>query len=219
MCECNWALNEIGNWLIDPICNSTGAPRCLVFNHATRISTSTFKINDYDKKDEKKKVSHQPGVFAAHLDQSSWQAGNVLHKWFPKETEALLHGRYMIVNVSTYQRSLVNPDVVADWRMLSRLGDPSSPCTDIPLVLQTHQPFHIQTWSCVGTASSRTSMSQWASSTARSISGTTSLPNNRKTYSYSSSLTTSAVPEPVRIPHSWMTNLRMISLLLGKALK
>lgn len=42
----------------------------------------------------------QPAVFAAHADQSSWQATNVLHKWLPDETEALLHGRVMIVNVS-----------------------------------------------------------------------------------------------------------------------
>jgi hypothetical protein len=87
-------------WADLPSFSSTGAARVHIFNHATRISTSVFNINDFKKEQEAKKVSHQPAVFAAHLDQSSWQAGNVLHKYFPDETEEFLHGRVMIVNVS-----------------------------------------------------------------------------------------------------------------------
>jgi hypothetical protein len=78
----------------------TGATRALVFHHGTRISNSNFKINDFKKSE--KKVVHQPAVFAAHLDQSSWQSGNVLHKHLEEETEALLHGRVMIVNVRPF---------------------------------------------------------------------------------------------------------------------
>jgi hypothetical protein len=77
----------------------TGAPRVFIFNYATRISTSGFHVNNTKKEEYKKKVTPQPAVFAAHADQSSWQAVNVLHKWLPDDAEALLHGRVMIVNV------------------------------------------------------------------------------------------------------------------------
>lgn len=77
------------------IMSSTGASRVLVFNHATRKSNSTSHINEF-KKDQPTQL---PGVFTAHLDQSSWQAGNVVHKYLPEETEGLLRGRMMIVNV------------------------------------------------------------------------------------------------------------------------
>ncbi|KAF2397746.1 hypothetical protein EJ06DRAFT_135255 [Trichodelitschia bisporula] len=73
----------------------TGAPRVHVFHHGTRISSSTFHINKFDRNAP---PQHQPAVYAAHVDQSSWQAKNVVHSHFPDECEALLHGRVMIVN-------------------------------------------------------------------------------------------------------------------------
>jgi len=85
---------EMENWLKEV----TGAPRAFVYHHTTRISTSKYSLNNFDKDKDSKKVPHQPALMAAHLDLSSFQAGHVLHKNFPKETEALLHGRVMLVN-------------------------------------------------------------------------------------------------------------------------
>jgi hypothetical protein len=72
-----------------------------VIHHGCRISTSNFHVNNFKKEENPKKnvINPGPGVFAAHLDQSSWQGGNVLHNHFPEECEELMHGRYMIVNV------------------------------------------------------------------------------------------------------------------------
>jgi hypothetical protein len=99
-------MNIILNW------NSTGAPKVLIFNHATRISNSTFNINDFKK--DSKKVIHQAAVFAAHLDQSTWQAGNVLHKYYPDEAETLLRGRFMIVNVSIQTEILLDTPICSN---------------------------------------------------------------------------------------------------------
>jgi hypothetical protein len=77
----------------------TGADRVFVFNYASRITTSNYHVNN-TKKDEWAKVIPQPAVYAAHADQSSFQAHNVLHKWLPDECEKLLQGRWMICNVS-----------------------------------------------------------------------------------------------------------------------
>jgi hypothetical protein len=90
---------------------STGAPKLKVIHHGSRISTSNNHVNNYKKPEESKKniVNPSPAVLAAHLDQSSWQAGNVLHNHFPEECERLMHGRYMIVNVSRPSRNQMLP--------------------------------------------------------------------------------------------------------------
>jgi hypothetical protein len=77
---------------------STGAPRVFAFHHAVRVTDSKHHVNGLKKEDLGTKFLPQAAVMAAHLDQSSWQAGQVLHNHFPDEAEALLHGRVMIVN-------------------------------------------------------------------------------------------------------------------------
>jgi hypothetical protein len=68
----------------------TGTPRVKVIHHGCRISTSKNNVNDYKKEENPKKnvIKPGPGVFAAHLDQSSWQAGNVLHNHFPENARS-----------------------------------------------------------------------------------------------------------------------------------
>ncbi|KAF2672281.1 hypothetical protein BT63DRAFT_398552 [Microthyrium microscopicum] len=76
----------------------TGAPRVHVFHHGVRISDSSHHVNGLKKSELGKKFLPQAAVLAAHLDQSSWQATQVLHNHYPDETETLLHGRFMLVN-------------------------------------------------------------------------------------------------------------------------
>ncbi|QDS76171.1 hypothetical protein FKW77_007758 [Venturia effusa] len=86
---------ELEEWLK----KVTGASRVCIFDHAARISTSTFQYNEFKKDPEAKKAPPQPALFSAHLDYSSWHSGNLLHRYLPDETERLLHGRFMILNV------------------------------------------------------------------------------------------------------------------------
>ncbi|KAF1988840.1 hypothetical protein K402DRAFT_327789 [Aulographum hederae CBS 113979] len=85
---------EMEKWLKEV----TGAPRALIIHHGVRISNTTFSVNSIKKEDVGKKSIPQAAVLAAHLDQSSWQAGQVLHNHFPEECETLMHGRWMLVN-------------------------------------------------------------------------------------------------------------------------
>lgn len=79
---------------------STGAPMVKVIHHGSRVTDSTYGANQIKKEDIENVTKPSPAVFAAHLDQSSWQGFNVVHKYFPDECEDMLHGRVMIVNVS-----------------------------------------------------------------------------------------------------------------------
>jgi hypothetical protein len=77
----------------------TGAPIVKVIHHGSRVSNSTHSANNIKKEEMNQVTKPGPAVFGAHLDQSSWQGFNVIHKHFPDECETLLHGRCMIVNV------------------------------------------------------------------------------------------------------------------------
>lgn len=69
-------------------------------HHGSRVSTSSHGANSIKKEDIGKVTAAGPAVFGAHLDQSSWQGFNVIHKYYPDKCEEMLHGRVMIVNVS-----------------------------------------------------------------------------------------------------------------------
>lgn len=77
----------------------TGAPIVKVIHHGSRVSTSEHTANSIKKEELSKVTRPGPAVFGAHLDQSTWQGFNVIHKYFPEECESLLHGRCIIVNV------------------------------------------------------------------------------------------------------------------------
>lgn len=77
----------------------TGAPIVKVIHHGSRVSTSKHSVNSIKKEELATKSTPGPAVFGAHLDQSSWQGFNVIHKYFGDECETMLHGRCMIVNV------------------------------------------------------------------------------------------------------------------------
>ncbi|CAL5867648.1 uncharacterized protein PFLUO_LOCUS1867 [Penicillium psychrofluorescens] len=78
--------------------NLTGAPIVKVIHHGSRVSTSEHTANSIKKEELSKVTRPGPAVFGAHLDQSTWQGFNVIHKYFPEECESLLHGRCIIVN-------------------------------------------------------------------------------------------------------------------------
>lgn len=77
----------------------TTAPIVKVIHHGSRVSTSSHVANSIKKEEISQVTRPGPAVFGAHLDQSTWQGFNVIHKYFPDDCETLLHGRCMIVNV------------------------------------------------------------------------------------------------------------------------
>lgn len=85
----------------------TGAPIAKVIHHGSRVSTSSYSANSIKKDDIKVVTKPGPAVFGAHLDQSSWQGYNVIHKYYPDECETMLQGRVIIVNVSQLVRHVL----------------------------------------------------------------------------------------------------------------
>ncbi|KAJ5676110.1 hypothetical protein N7462_009007 [Penicillium macrosclerotiorum] len=80
----------------------TGAPIVKVMHHGSRVSTSLHGANSIKKEEVGQVTRPGPAVFGAHLDQSTWQGFNVIHKYFPDECEALLHGRYLVVRANRW---------------------------------------------------------------------------------------------------------------------
>ncbi|KAK2786940.1 hypothetical protein FQN53_005886 [Emmonsiellopsis sp. PD_33] len=75
---------EMAAWLKE----LTGAPVVKVIHHGSRVTSSTHTANNIKKEDIGKATKPGPAVFGAHLDQSTWQGFNVIHKHFPDECEA-----------------------------------------------------------------------------------------------------------------------------------
>lgn len=105
---------------------------------------------------------------AAHLDFSSIQANKTVHSHFEGETEQIMHGRYMIVNVRLiFPRAVVVPRTVRADFTVFRHGARSRPSTGTPSESPAPTACPIGTLSSAKTAGSRRSGSRWASCTTR----------------------------------------------------
>lgn len=189
----------------------TAAPIVKVIHHGSRVSTSSHVANSI-KKDEIGQVTRPgPAVFGAHLDQSIWQGFNVIHKYFPDDCEALLHGRCMIINV----RFLALPYVWISLLMflIIRHGVQLKLYTNILSGLPTQALCLIQTLLFVPTDGLQKSGSLWALNQIRvSINGTINSLRRPTKFWSSNSSTTLAMPGHARIRPLSILSMRLQSL-------
>ena len=188
----------------------TGAPIVKVIHHGSRVSTSSHGANHITKEEMSHVTRPGPAVFGAHLDQSTWQGYNVIHKYFPDECEALLHGRCIIVNV----RSTV---LTLHWHYLliigqTRHGVQLRPCTNTPSELPTLALYLTKISLFVPIDGSLKFENRWAfDRIRRSTNGIINSPKRPTKFWYLNSSTTLAAPGRAHIPHSLTLSMRMQS--------
>lgn len=152
-----------------------------------------------------------PAVFGAHLDQSTWQGFNVIHKYFPEECEALLHGRCIIVNVRSSVLTYFFWEIFANIRLI-RHGVQSRQCTNTHSGLLTLALYLIQISLFVPTDGSLKFENRWAFDLILlSTNGIISSPKRPTKFWYSNNSTTLAMPGHAHIPHSLTLSMRMQS--------